>query len=788
MEETLRQKQLYLRENILDKGYSTDNFMDLLHSKKGEQGLDLNNWTMRELALVVKEFISNENSYDNYQENNFYKENKPQIETDEDYEQKCMQKYKEQKQKENQEYGSCTKIKKSNLNMDDDNINIKVILPTQNINKESGEFLIETYPNRYKVRRNLEDFDLILNYLNKKFMNYVVPQLSKKNYGEKYTEEKALKRSRALNKFLEGLIVHPTLKHIDILNDFLSINSEEDFEDIKKKYLSMVNSEENIEEKLSLEDIKSLNGKIKISINKEKEVYFMNIKDNTKINESIMKKINKSYKNLIEIMQTANDKMREISDLWKLLYDKSLKYYETLYSSESYKIMNKMIEELLASETKKINIININIREYFRFMKNEFHMLSDLAAKVENYKDKYYKAFEKLNEDKEKLFKEQDVTSWGLNENDLKHKDVFLKNKELAFSRMMPEESNNVLDTRNIYGAYLNSLIDEYERIRLLNGKKNKENTIKILRLFNDDFKYINNSFENKIAYLNRVKDEEINDNVNEIQNDDDNKNLFNNNKNINNINKQSNNIRQSNNQLNFGNNNNNMMINNRQNNRNNNNQPKRDNNQANFNNKQKQMNININNRMNNQSNRNNNQFDNRINQNNNQQKRKNNDLFDINRNNQYEKNNNNQYNRNNNQQNRNRNNQYDRNNNSNQYDRNNNSNQYDRNNDNIQFDRNNNSGQFDRRNNNYQFDRNNDRNNQNNRNRNNQNDMRSGFNNENNRNTNKDLNNNENDYDNDNKDFFNKNNRNDDKDIYNDDDNFDFNINRNNNINIYEF
>ena len=405
MEETLRQKQLYLRENILDKGYSTDNFMDLLHSKKGEQGLDLNNWTMRELALVVKEFISNENSYDNYQENNFYKENKLQIETDENYEQKCMQKYKEQKQKENQEYGSCTKIKKSNLNMDDDNINIKVILPTQNINKESGEFLIETYPNRYKVRRNLEDFDLLLNYLNKIFMNYVVPQISKKNYGEKYTEEKALKRSRALNKFLEGLIVHPTLKHIDILNDFLSINSEEDFEDIKKKYLSMVNSEENIEEKLSLEDIKSLNGKIKISINKEKEVYFMNIKDNTKINESIMKKINKSYKNLIEIMQTANDKMKEISDLWKLLYDKSLKYYETLYSSESYKIMNKMIEEFLASETKKINIININIREYFRFMKNEFHMLSDLAAKVENYKDKYYKAFEKLNEDKEKLFK-----------------------------------------------------------------------------------------------------------------------------------------------------------------------------------------------------------------------------------------------------------------------------------------------------------------------------------------------------------------------------------------------
>jgi hypothetical protein len=88
MEETLRQKQLFLRENILDKGYSTDDFMDLLHSKKGEEGLDLNNWTMRELSLVVKEFISYENPMEN--PDNI----KPSPETDEDYEQNCFQKYK----------------------------------------------------------------------------------------------------------------------------------------------------------------------------------------------------------------------------------------------------------------------------------------------------------------------------------------------------------------------------------------------------------------------------------------------------------------------------------------------------------------------------------------------------------------------------------------------------------------------------------------------------------------------------------------------------------------------
>ena len=724
MEETLRQKQLFLRENILDKGYSTDDFMDLLASKKGEQGLDLNNWTMSELKLIVKEFISYENNNED-QEDNYIQENKPKIETDEEYEQKCIQQYKEQKRNENQEYTACALIPKSRLNSNDDNVNIKVNLLTQNINKETGEFIVETNPQKFRVKRSFDDFELVLKYLNEQFNYYVIPQISNKKYGEKYTEEKANKRTRALNKFLDGIIEHPTLKHIGILYDFLSINSVEDFDESKKKYLSKIDSEEKTEEKLSLENIKNISGKIKVSINKEKEVYFMNIKDNTKLNESIMIKINKSYKNLIQILQSATDKMKEISNLWKLLYDKSLKYYDTTYTSESYKVMNKIIEDFVISETKRINIMNTNIREYFRFMKNQFHVLNELASKVENYKEKYNKAMEKLKEDKEKLFKEQDINSWGLNENDLKHKDIFLKNKELAFNRMMPEESKNVLNIKNVYGVYLNSLIDEYERIRLSNGKKNKANTIKILELFCDDYKFINISFENWKSYLsNKVKDEEINDNYNDNQDTNANdKNLFNNNNNMNKSNQYFNN-RQTREQNNFRNNNNN----NYQENRNNMNmrQPRRNNNQMNFNNNQNQMNMNKNNNIiNNQNYPRNNNF------NNNQQRRNNNSNNNFmnkgNRNYQFESNNrknNNQFNRNNNAQfNRNRNNQF------NQYDMNNNN----RNNRNINQEQNN-------------YEENND------------------------------------------SDFNNNRNRNENKDIYNDDEEYDFSKDRDNNINIYEF
>ena len=57
MEEVdLESKQSYLRENVLERGYDADDFMSFLQHKK-ENGLDLGNWSMKELEDAVKEFI-----------------------------------------------------------------------------------------------------------------------------------------------------------------------------------------------------------------------------------------------------------------------------------------------------------------------------------------------------------------------------------------------------------------------------------------------------------------------------------------------------------------------------------------------------------------------------------------------------------------------------------------------------------------------------------------------------------------------------------------------------------
>ena len=57
MNDDLASKQAYLRENVLETGYDADEFMAFLQLRKGENGLDLNNWKMNELISVVEDFI-----------------------------------------------------------------------------------------------------------------------------------------------------------------------------------------------------------------------------------------------------------------------------------------------------------------------------------------------------------------------------------------------------------------------------------------------------------------------------------------------------------------------------------------------------------------------------------------------------------------------------------------------------------------------------------------------------------------------------------------------------------
>ena len=54
---TMEEKQNFLRETILEKGYDVNQFIEFLTEKKGEGGADVAVWSMSELQIVVREFI-----------------------------------------------------------------------------------------------------------------------------------------------------------------------------------------------------------------------------------------------------------------------------------------------------------------------------------------------------------------------------------------------------------------------------------------------------------------------------------------------------------------------------------------------------------------------------------------------------------------------------------------------------------------------------------------------------------------------------------------------------------
>ena len=520
-DDDLNAKQTFLRENILEKGYDAEDFMRLLQSKKGESGLDLISWTMSELKDAVKEFIQDKSpNYSPFVEeeklDNKIIENDIGEEKDEQQDNngqapeevydldKFSQEHPEGSAPK-EEYGK-TAVNEFTGFTDKEGIVVKISSPEK---KEGGIFsksyisyLVETEPFEFKTRKRYSDFLWLRNTLSLLYANCVIPPLCKKNYVDRFSESLIFKRMRSIEKFFQGLLVHPLIRNSQILYDFLSTENDTEFHKKKQNYGK-------ITAPTHLKEIKTLEGDIKISVTKEKEMYLQNIEDNCNLNEELLQKVTKAYKGLMVLMSQVSEKMKEISGLWKSVYEKSKKYYDMTNTSQSYNILSKVMENFAEAQKQQMDILNIDIREYFRYIKNEYHSMRELGDVVDANMQIYKKAFDKLYFTKENLFKQQDLMQWGLSKADLENKLILLKNKELAFSKMLPKDTKRVNMFKDFYGCYLNSIIKEHERIRILNAKRHKENITAFIRKLSDCLTDFHVSLADRLTEFSEMKEEE---------------------------------------------------------------------------------------------------------------------------------------------------------------------------------------------------------------------------------------------------------------------------------------
>jgi hypothetical protein len=104
-------------------------------------------------------------------------------------------------------------------------------------------------------------------------------------------------------------------------------------------------------------------------------------------------------------------------------------------------MLSKLMNDWGESEKKQSILIDVELKEYFRYIKNEFVELRELIGKMDMNKNAYYKAETRLMQKKEELFKQGNILRWEIPSEDLNKldKNALLKNKEYAFCKIMPK-------------------------------------------------------------------------------------------------------------------------------------------------------------------------------------------------------------------------------------------------------------------------------------------------------------------------------------------------------------
>ena len=554
MSDTEEQKQNYLRENILDKGYEAEDFVTYLTSKKGDEGMNLMNWSLEELKSVVQEYIQNNPLNDkNESENTINQPNNDlqnnlvtnpilaqninnlnnlnlnippgmnpypnilltnemlknnminmnnmnldpnllnlqnsnltnDINSGNVFLPKTDNPLVNSQGEQTDIYGItntetiyCSFLEKNELSKHD-NIKIEIALgekmPGTFFSKAYQTYVITVPKLNLKVIRRYSDFEWLRQILVNIFSSSVIPPIPKKNKlgGDRFNEEFLEKRTRTLEKFLNLLNKDPIIKSSQLFYksqlfyNFLSIDELKTFYEMKKQY-------NHYKLPQTLKDYKTLNGQLDIKVDDSREIFYQNIKDQTEINQELLSKLNKQFKLLYNEMNMVVLRLEEISKNCEELFLHSVKYNSSDDIKRSYYELNEMFKHWSSALKKQNSLTYINIREHFKFSKNVFKSMKELINSADNCKQAYYKSKRNLISKKEDLFRKGDITKWDIGPN----KNINTQDKTVALPNMLVNETNSVINLKQIYGYYLNSVNNEFERLEKIFAFGHQQNLI----------------------------------------------------------------------------------------------------------------------------------------------------------------------------------------------------------------------------------------------------------------------------------------------------------------------
>ena len=467
------EKQKLIKENILDKHYDKDQFFSYCMKNKPNNGDNLKNWTMEELTLTINNFIAEQNKY-YINAQNAMNQNIQNIQMN-------IPQNIEKRISQNVYEILCGKLNKTILN--DKEVKSEMKNPksieagffSNNYILYDIETTIDTLNIKWIVQRRYSDFIWLRESLTKFYpREMVAPLPGKKIGGRRFEIDFVSKRMNNLNLFLNNILKNETLKTSEALLSFLSLIDRGKFEEKKKELNSYIPP-------TGPEGIKSLDGTILVSEDDEmNEKYLTNINNYFNLQTQIYDKLNEDlsgfHKSIISAVENLAGVQKDFELLHLLNARVSMKK-EILKTFEIFGIFFKNWKRVLFNQG---DVIKKNIKTFFKYVNMEGKAYSELISSRIVIKEQYDKENVKLMNKKEKLWEQNDLTKWEINEDYNRIDRVLLmRDKAYAFSKMCTNETMTVNNLR-IMLRYVNKKnLDELKKL-ISNYQERFINNVKI--------------------------------------------------------------------------------------------------------------------------------------------------------------------------------------------------------------------------------------------------------------------------------------------------------------------
>ena len=522
MEDEQEIKQSYLRQEILEKNYDTQAFLDFLITKKGENASDINNWTIEELKTVVVEFKNSQNSSQkpNTVTNPLLEDLPPaenqilKIDTvitpfsnskntnNNDRENEYMCSYFNVEDKDNwllKRNDSNEKCSISNYESINFNINIEEICclepdhsPLENYDQikikvsspmkeyeSTGlkgffvktiyySFLLESIDLKLNRRRRYTDFEWLRKTLCKLYPGNYIPPLPSKTLNVN-KPEKIEKYLSYIQSFIDGIMEDKLLKNSSLVYLFLSTEKEKDLKSVMEKY-------NKVEKPKQLKYFYNREGKIILDediLKSEKKEELLNTKKNISQNNSVFTELNSSFKLLCQEMNQVCERMAEISNLFKKIYEISITNSEKESFCKCYSDLSLFFKEYGNKQFQQMKNISYKLKDYLRILNLQYEVsFKELYNNFEFEHNLYFKVAENLKQKKELLYNNKYIEKWELKDED---RNIDFNNKELVMKKMLPNDTKIVNEIKKYLIYYATQLDSENKRVKEIIEKNNKE-------------------------------------------------------------------------------------------------------------------------------------------------------------------------------------------------------------------------------------------------------------------------------------------------------------------------